>query len=84
MDWYNKPINYHNLRRKLETPIVQIGDVPVLNVQWIDKNTLTVVIPSELPPGKFDIWVTNPGGQEAILVGGLELGELVYLPGIIR
>jgi len=85
MDWNQNPttiaisgVNF------IETPTVRISEVPVLDVQWIDENTITAIVPSDIPPGKYDVWVTNPEGQEAVLVEGLQLGELIYLPNVTR
>jgi outer membrane protein OmpA-like peptidoglycan-associated protein len=41
-------------------------------VRYIDENTLAVIVPS-LPPGAYDVTVTNPDGTKATLRKGLTL-----------
>ncbi len=62
------------------TPTVRFNEIPAANVLFIDAHTLQVTVPASLPPGRYDIWVTNPGGQESTLSRGLLVGREVFLP----
>lgn len=66
------------------TPVVKIGTTPLTNVQWIDEHTLTALLPA-LPPGLPNtIFVINPGGQAAVLIKTIAVGQQAYLPLITR
>ena len=45
-----------------------------------DSNTITAVIPANLPDAAYNIIVTNPGGEVGILHNGFRVGEDVKLP----
>ena len=62
------------------TPTVRIGNNFALAVQPLNTETLVVTLPAGLSVGSYDIWVTNPGGQEAVLVNGVRIGRQIYLP----
>lgn len=62
------------------TPALRLNDKPLDRVQWVDEQTLQATLPATLSPGVYDVWVTNPGGQEGVLSGGLAIGKQVYLP----
>jgi uncharacterized repeat protein (TIGR01451 family) len=36
---------------------------------WVDENTLTALVPRDIAVGVYDLFVTNPGGASATLVG---------------
>ncbi|MBP7688237.1 MAG: PD40 domain-containing protein [Thermoflexales bacterium] len=64
------------------TPQVRLNDVPLPDVTWIDTTTLTATVPV-LPFGRYDLIVTNPGGQASGLPRALLVGYEVMLP-IVR
>jgi hypothetical protein len=66
----------------IQKPQVRIGStaVPAANITWSDENTLLVTLPAGLSLGDQDVRVTNPGGQMAILPGGLRLGHMAFVP----
>lgn len=68
----------------ITTPAAQAGNTALLNVQRLNDTTLRATLPTGLSPGKYDIWVINPGGQDNVLPGGLQVGKLVYLPTILK
>jgi hypothetical protein len=64
------------------TPQVRLNDVPLSDVTWINTTTLTATVPV-LPFGRYDLIVTNPGGQASGLPRALLVGYEVLLP-IVR
>ena len=68
----------------IATPTLRLNDIPVPDVLWVDEDTLRATLPPDLPPGVYHVWVTNPGGQEAVLPAGLNVGTQVYLPAVFR
>lgn len=66
----------------LLTPTVLLNDVTISGVEWVDAHTLRFSLSAGLAPGTYNVWVINPGGQEAVLSGGLRLGRFIYLPNI--
>jgi Tol biopolymer transport system component len=66
----------------IQKPQVRIGQttVPAADVTWSDENTLQVKLPAGLSLGDQDLRVTNPGGQVAILPGGLRFGHFSFVP----
>jgi hypothetical protein len=64
------------------TPQVRLNDVPLPDVTWINTTTLTATMPV-LPFGRYDLIVTNPGGQASGLPRALLVGYEVMLP-IVR
>ena len=68
----------------IPTPAVFIGDSRSTFVQWLDENTLQVLIPDDAQFGLQDITVINPGGQSSFLTGGLYLGYIVFLPVAVK
>ncbi|RME46460.1 MAG: hypothetical protein D6796_09010, partial [Caldilineae bacterium] len=69
---------------------VRIGQVITLtgsSVVFVDEQTLLVSIPSTLSPGRYDVVVTNPDGQSAILPLGLAVQKQtteIYLPLVLK
>jgi hypothetical protein len=49
-------------------------------LEFIDEHTLKLTLNSGLAPGIYDVWIANPGGQEALLPAALQVGERVFLP----
>jgi outer membrane protein OmpA-like peptidoglycan-associated protein len=47
-------------------------------VRFVDENTLAVIVPA-LPPGSYDVTVSNPDGTKATLRRGLTLANLADL-----
>lgn len=68
----------------IETPTVRLNETALEDVQWIDEHTLRVTLPADLPPGVYDVWVTNPGGQKTGVSRRLHVGKQVYLPVLFR
>lgn len=64
----------------IPTPSVRLGDAELLNVLWLDENTLQATVPGNLPFGLYDVWVVNPGGQEAAIPSGFRAGAVTYIP----
>lgn len=59
---------------------MRLNQVPLDDVLWADERTLQVTLRAGLPPGAYDVWVTNPGGQEGVLPSGLRVGRQLYMP----
>ena len=68
----------------IATPTVKLGDISLENVQWIDEHTLQATVPANLPPGRYNLWVTNPGGQTSVLASAIIVGNEIFLPLIAR
>lgn len=49
----------------LATPTIRLGTTTLANVQLVDAQTLRVTIPAGTKPGRYPLWVINPGGQAA-------------------
>jgi TolB protein len=65
----------------IATPTVKLNNaIPLVNVQWLTETQLMADLPANLPPGIYDLWVTNPGGQESVLPNAIRVGQQVYLP----
>lgn len=60
-------------------PALQLNGVAIPAVQWHDDATLTALLPP-LSPGNYSVWITNPGGQQAVLPSSLQVGRPTYLP----
>lgn len=52
-----------HLENLLGTPIVKIGNIVCTDVIVEDKDTITAIVPSEVPHGIYDVVVTNVDGQ---------------------
>jgi Tol biopolymer transport system component len=57
-------------------PSVSLGAIALPDARWVNTDTLTATVPMTAPPGRYDVWVTNPGGQAGVLQGGLVIGKL--------
>ena len=64
----------------IQTPTVNVGNIRVSNVQWLDANTLRMIVPARIGPGSYTISVFNPGGQEGQLPNALTIPGVSYLP----
>ena len=49
------------------TPVVLLGDIPLLDVTHVSESTLTAVVPAGMPEGTYDLVLYNPDCQEAVL-----------------
>jgi hypothetical protein len=58
---------------------VRLDDTPLPDATWVNTNTITATVPV-LPFGRYDVIVTNPGGQASGLASALLVGYEVYLP----
>lgn len=65
------------------TPTIRLGSVPLQSVQLIDSGTLRATVPPGTAPGRYTLWVMNPGGQAAAY-DGVVVGKLIALPLIRR
>ncbi len=54
---------------------VLLGARPADAVAWRDRETLTMVVPAGLAPGRYDVTATAPDGATATLPNGLTVGE---------
>lgn len=68
----------------IPTPIVKLGDTILPDVTWIDEDHLSAAVPTNFQCGKYDIWVINPGGYEAVLEQGLWLVCRRFLPTVTK
>jgi peptidoglycan-associated lipoprotein len=57
---------------------VIVGSSPVGSVDFIDENSLRVVLPP-LPVGTYDVSITNPDGKRDVLTNGLLVADGVAL-----
>lgn len=81
--WTATPIVIHGTNF-ISTPGVRVGAVEASGITWIDEHTLHAIVPATLPPGRHDIWITNPGGATSTLVGAFRSGKVWYLPSVSR
>jgi hypothetical protein len=58
---------------------VRLNDTPLPDAHWVNTNTITATVPV-LPIGRYDVIVTNPGGQASGLPSALLVGHEVLLP----
>lgn len=65
-------------------PVVRVGTDMVPDMTWVDEQTLEVLLPPSVGLGRQPVWVGNPGGQEAVLPGALQVGYSVLLPLVSR
>lgn len=64
----------------IATPRIYVGERLLSNVVQIDVNMLTVPLPADLAPGRYPIWVVNPGGERMRAPSILSIGQEIYLP----
>ena len=53
----------------------RLGTYDLIDVAWIDAQTLTAKVPSGLPEGSYDLTVTNTDGRSADLPSAFEVTE---------
>jgi hypothetical protein len=58
---------------------VRLNDIYLTTVQVLDENTIRCVSPTGFAPGLYNVWVINPGGQEAV-PAGIWIGKILFLP----
>lgn len=68
----------------LQGATIRLNDIPLQNVQWLDEHTLQATIPAGLEPGRYHLWVTNPGGQASVLANAILAGTEIFLPQVTR
>ena len=54
------------------------------DARFIDDKTIPATLPANLPFGRYDIYVTNAGGQENVLPGGFVVGNELFAPVLVR
>lgn len=64
----------------INAPTVKLNNTPLTNVTWLGDGSLQATIPANLPFGRYDLWVTNPGGQEAVSPSAIRVGKEIFLP----
>lgn len=64
----------------IPTPIVKVDSLVLSNVQWLDENRLEAQLPTNLAPGRYDLLITNPGGQTTVYPHAITFGKQLYLP----
>ena len=68
----------------LPTSAVSFGDRAAAAVRYVSSERLEADVPSNLPPGIYDLKVTNPSGVYALRSSLLAVGEQIYLPEVER
>jgi len=68
----------------IATPTVKVEETVLANVQQVDDQALRVDLPATLLPGRYRVWVRNPGSVENRYAGQIQVGKAVYLPTITR
>ena len=66
------------------TPTVMLDGKTLSNINRIDAQTIVAKLPAGIAPGRFDLVVTNPGGQQAAVRQAVQIGYSVSLPLIAR
>jgi hypothetical protein len=64
----------------IDPPTLRLNEKVYTGLEFIDEHTLKLTLNSGLAPGIYDVWIANPGGQEALLPAALQVGERVFLP----
>ena len=64
----------------IQAPTVRVDHAQIADVQWLDANTLRIILPDHIRPGSHTITVTNPGGQERQLPNAFIIRGASYLP----
>ncbi|MEZ4727314.1 MAG: hypothetical protein R3E79_09295 [Caldilineaceae bacterium] len=68
----------------IATPTVHLETTPLTNVQQVDDQSIRADLPPTLTPGRYRLWVTNPGGSVPMYAGQIQVGQPFYLPLIAR
>jgi hypothetical protein len=67
------------------TPALYVNQTtPLTDVEFVDEHTLRATLPANLPAGRYDLWITNPGGQMSANLGALRIAGWLYLPVVMR
>ncbi len=64
----------------IATPQVFVGDRALSNGRLVDAATVSATLPADLPPGRYTVWVVNPGGERNAVPMVLAVGEESFLP----
>lgn len=64
----------------IDAPVVQLGKYALTSVLWVNEHELRGQIPVGIPPGVYNIVVTNPDGQSNSSISVIMIGKQVYLP----
>jgi hypothetical protein len=81
-DWEHAAITV--TASNLITPTVRLGNLVITGVTRVDDQTLRVPLSSLVYPGRYDLWVINQGGQEAVLPGSITVGRRIFLPLLVK
>ena len=54
------------------------NNYPLSNIVYVSASEITAVVPGSLPIGVYDLVVTNPDAQDAVLVDGFEIYNPIY------
>lgn len=68
----------------IDPPQVQVDGQPAGNVAWLNAETLSFTLPAGLGQGTYSLQVSNPAGQSALRINGLQVGGWISLPLIHR
>lgn len=68
----------------LGTPVVQLGDHALANVQRIDETLLQIALPSDLPPGRYPLLLKNQNDGPLTYGGQVQIGAPLYIPVVAR
>ena len=63
---------------------IRIDDTIIGQSTWLSSTLMTLTLPAGLPIGRHDVWITNPDGQETVLIQGLRIGYEASMPIVFR
>ncbi len=63
---------------------VQLDEIVLTDVTFVDRQTLRATVPADIPPGIYDVTVIRPDGERGTLVAGLVVIERAELTGAVR
>ena len=64
----------------LATPTIQLGEHTLNQVRRLDDTRLEVTIPASLPPGIYNLQISNPGGATSHRPSALSVGVQIFAP----
>lgn len=65
-------------------PTIKVEETLLTNVQQLDDQTVGADLPATLSPGRYRLWLTNPGNTVSSYIGQLQVGKPLFLPVIAR
>jgi hypothetical protein len=68
----------------ISTPSVFVGGLEMQTMTWVDESTLRIALPAQLPLGRYDVTVVNPGGVRSTRTQAIVIGRGVFLPVLAR